>query len=120
MAKTRMKRRLAVLFIASYVAACRGGETRSTRTPFSGTTSAAHGSHDGKRPPDLRVVLNDPRLIAARDFQIARDFSAAGHVVDDERARPPTDPEAACAWSYVSGRLHALANESAAAAASFD
>src|ERR1019366_2876059 len=112
-----MTRRLGALFIASYVVACRGGEWRSARAPSLSTSSTANGSHDGKRPPELRVVLNDPRLIAARDFQIARDFSAAAHVVDDERARAPTDPEAACAWSYVSGRLHALANESAAAAA---
>jgi soluble lytic murein transglycosylase len=121
MAKTeRMTRRLGALFIASYIVACGGGDTwRRTHAP-STTSSSAVAARDAKHPPELRVVLNDPRLVAARDFQIARDFSAAARVVDDERARPPTDAAATCAWAYVSGRLHALANESAAAAGSFD
>jgi peptidoglycan lytic transglycosylase len=114
-----MKRRLAVLFIASYVAACRGGETRNAHAPLNNASSTTNGVHDLRHPPELRVVLNDPRLVAARDFQIARDFSAAAHVVDDERALP-ADPETTCAWAYVSGRLHALANEAPQAAASFD
>jgi soluble lytic murein transglycosylase len=115
-----MTRRLGALFIASYVVACGGGDTwraAHTTLPLGSSNVAAR---DAKQPPELRVVLNDPRLVAARDFQIARDFSAAAHVVDDERARPPADAAAECAWAYVSGKLHALANESAAAAGSFD
>jgi soluble lytic murein transglycosylase len=121
MAKTeRMSRRLGAVFIASYIVACGGGDTWRSTHVASPLSSAHVAARDSRHPPELRVVLNDPRLVAARDFQIARDFSAAAHVVDDERARPPTDAAASCAWAYVSGRLHALANESAAAAGSFD
>ena len=116
-----MTRRLGALFIASYVVACRGGDApRNVQTPSSATAASAKGPHDGKHPPELRVVLNDPRLVAARDFQVARDYSAAARVVDDERAKPSADPSTTCSWAYVSGRLHSLANEPAVAALSFD
>ncbi len=115
-----MTRRLGALFIASYIVACGGGDTLRGVHASSPLSSFNVAARDAKHPPELHVVLNDPRFIAARDYQIARDFSAAAHVVDDERARPPADAQAVCAWSYVSGRLHALANESAVAAVSFD
>ncbi|MEO8874095.1 MAG: hypothetical protein ABI461_00795, partial [Polyangiaceae bacterium] len=116
-----MSRRLGALFIASYVVACGGEDAqRNVHAPTATTASSASAGQSGKRPPDLHVVLNDPRLVAARDFQIARDFAAAAHVVDDERAKSSADPASTCAWAYVSGRLHMLANEPAVAALSFD
>ena len=119
MGKTnRMTLRLAVLCVASYAASCGGDSWRALHAP-----SPAHGlagARNGSSAPALRVVLNDPRLTAARDFQVARDFAAAARVVDDERAKGELDPVASCQWAYTSARLHALANESAAASVAFD
>ncbi len=120
MGKTnRVTLRLATFFIASYAASCGGDSWRALHAP-----STAHGlgaANSGtKEAPALHVVLNDPRLTAARDFQVARDFAAAARVVDDERAKGGLDASSSCQWAYASARLHALANEAAAASEAFD
>lgn len=115
----RVTLRVSALFVASYAVSCGGDAWRDLHTP-----AVPHGAHAGvvstNRVPDMHVVLNDPRLVAARDFQIARDFAAAARVVDDERAKGGLDTASACSWAYTSARLHLAANEAAAAATSFD
>jgi len=70
--------------------------------------------------PRLNVVLDDPRLASARAFDEARDASSAARELDAARATVTLDASHACAWSYVSGRLHLAAGEATEAAAAFD
>jgi soluble lytic murein transglycosylase len=70
--------------------------------------------------PDLHLVLDDPRVAAARERERAKDWSPAARAFDDAKQRASLGPDESCAWSYVSGRLHAAANEHAEAAAAFD
>jgi soluble lytic murein transglycosylase len=70
--------------------------------------------------PRLAVVLDDPRLVAARERDAAGDESAAAAEVDKVQAQASLDPAQACAWSYVAGRLHLAAGEAAEAVTAFD
>lgn len=115
----RLTPRLGAFFIASYAAAC-GGDALRAHSAIAPRAATHAGAVVVAKAPAMHVVLNDPRLRAARDYQIARDFAAAARVVDDERGKDGLDPAATCAWAYVSGRLHLLANEAPLAATSFD
>lgn len=69
--------------------------------------------------PELRVVLDDPRLSAVRGLERAKDYAAAAKAVRD--ARPADLPRAeACAWDYVEGRLSNAANQTAETIAAFE
>ena len=70
--------------------------------------------------PRLAVVLDDPRLAAARERDRARDPSGAAGAVDAALAAATLGPSEVCAWAFVAGRLHLQAGESALAAASFE
>ena len=80
------------------------------------------GSQDAAVPaidegmPRLAVVLDDPRLAAARERDRARDPSGAARAVDTARSSASLDAGTACAWAYVAGRLHLQAGENAEAA----
>jgi soluble lytic murein transglycosylase len=79
---------------------------------------AADHADDGM--PRLQVVLDDPRLAAARAFDVQRDSSAAAREVDAARATATLDAAQSCAWAYTAGRLHLAAGESGEAAAAFE
>ena len=70
--------------------------------------------------PRLAVVLDDPRLAAARERMRAHDPSGAAHELDAVRPSAALDPAQACAWSYVAGRLHLEAGEASEASAAFE
>jgi soluble lytic murein transglycosylase len=70
--------------------------------------------------PRLAVVLDDPRLAAARARDEARDASGAAREVDAARASATLDSAQGCTWAYVSGRLHLEASEASEAAAAFE
>jgi soluble lytic murein transglycosylase len=67
-------------------------------------------------------VLDDPRVAAARERDVARDASGAARELDRVLAgiAGSLDAARACVWAYTSGRLHMAAGEAAEAAASFD
>ncbi|MDP9000040.1 MAG: hypothetical protein M3O46_08015, partial [Myxococcota bacterium] len=70
--------------------------------------------------PKLNVVLADPRLANARDHEQAHDWAGAARLLDATRMTLALDDARACAWAYVSGRLHLAAGEWGEAAALFD
>jgi soluble lytic murein transglycosylase len=116
--------------------ACRGGnapEARPAAEPASAavvTTGMGGISPDAAAAdapvavdegmPKLDVVLDDPRLAAAREREGAHDPSAAARVLDAARTSVTLDGAHACAWAYLSGRLHSEAGEAAEAAVAFE
>jgi soluble lytic murein transglycosylase len=113
---------------------CRGGNAPEAR-PAAGPESAANvesvgstASVDGGAKesaqddgmPRLAVVLDDSRLLAARDRARAHDSAGAAGVLDAVGAQVSLDPSQACAWAYTSGRLHWEAGENKEALASFE
>jgi soluble lytic murein transglycosylase len=70
--------------------------------------------------PQIEVVLDDPRLAGAREYELARDDSAAAREVERVRAAVSLGVTQGCAWSYVSGRLHLAAGEASDAADAFE
>src|SRR5262245_34396163 len=121
------KARLTQLFTCGALAlGCRGGAAVGGAAPVVSSaqpapTTAPHAST--ARLPDLTVVLDDPRLAAARDLERARDHAGAARAIED--AKRGVRPEDACAWDYVEARLLAAASDERhepplAAAAAFD
>jgi soluble lytic murein transglycosylase len=85
-----------------------------------GGASEEAGDRVDQGLPRLAVVLDDPRLAAARAADEVRDASVAAREVDAARASATLDAGQACAWAYVAGRLHLEAGEAADAAAAFE
>jgi soluble lytic murein transglycosylase len=125
--------RAALLVVA--LGACRGGnapEARPAAEPASAavmTTGVGGAGQDAAADPPvavdegmprLDVVLHDPRLAAARERETAHDPSAAARVLDAARTAVTLDGAHACAWAYLSGRLHSEAGEAAETAAAFE
>lgn len=128
---------LAVLLAAP--CACRGGSTPEGRPPAepasasSGVTAtlpveAGAGGPDAgvaaapvdEGMPRLSVVLDDPRLVAARERDRAHDPAGAARAVEAAMTSATLEPSQACSWAFVAGRLHLRAGESAPAAAAFE
>ncbi|MGD0526735.1 MAG: hypothetical protein ABSE49_16435, partial [Polyangiaceae bacterium] len=70
--------------------------------------------------PLLTPVLDDPRLAAARAREREHDPAGAARAVDAARATASLSAAQACAWAYVSGRLHGDASEASEASAAFE
>jgi soluble lytic murein transglycosylase len=70
--------------------------------------------------PRLAVVLDDPRLTAARDRARLHDLSGAAAVLDTVGAQVSLGPAQVCAWAYASGRMHLEVGENREAIASFE
>jgi len=70
--------------------------------------------------PRIAVVLDDPRLLLARERVQARDDSAAAREVERVQAEVSLDATASCQWSFVAGRLHLAAGEASDAAVAFE
>ncbi|HEY6460762.1 MAG TPA: tetratricopeptide repeat protein, partial [Polyangiaceae bacterium] len=128
-----MRSRALVGLLVLCVGACRGGsppEVRPAAGPASAVsapTAIAFEVPDAGAAevaveagmPRLAIVLDDPRLAAARERVKSNDPSGAARVIDAARAGA-TDPAQACAWAYASGKLHQEAAESSEAAAAFE
>jgi soluble lytic murein transglycosylase len=70
--------------------------------------------------PRLAVVLDDPRLAAARERDRAHDSAGAARAADTAMASATLEPAQVCAWAFVAGRLHMQAGEAAPAASAFE
>jgi soluble lytic murein transglycosylase len=116
-----------VLFLA--MASCHGGDA-SQRPPRAETSVATPSLalDGGMAPvdplqvgmPRIAVVLDDPRLAAAREHHIAGDDAAAARDVEGVMGQVALGPTATCGWSYVAGKLHLSAGENPEAAAAFE
>jgi soluble lytic murein transglycosylase len=128
----RLARVASVAAPAVLVMACggRGGSAPEARPPAepslaqvvaaladAGDASAATAAD---ALPRLSVVLDDPRLALARDRVEAKDDFAAAREVDRVRAEVGLDAREACAWDYLSGRLHLSAGDANEAVAAFE
>jgi soluble lytic murein transglycosylase len=105
---------------AALAVSCRSssnvGPPAMTAPPSESKTATSIG---GARVPAVKVLLDDPRLAAARAFERAKDWASAAKAVHD--ARPPElAPADACAWDFLEGRLFALANATAEALSAFE
>ncbi len=125
--KNRALRRLLAASSLVGLVACRGQSAEpKVESPSPSTKDAATSDGGFAGPfevPALRVALHDPRLVEARARALVRDWSGAAQALDVARGatvQPALSAEDDCAWSYASGRLHATADESAAAAVAFD
>jgi soluble lytic murein transglycosylase len=91
--------------------------------PAAGDAAAGAGTEGGAADdgvPGISVVLDDPRLAAAKERELARDDSAAAQAVARAMDTATVSDEQRCAWSYVLGRLHLAAGEAVDAADAFD
>lgn len=70
--------------------------------------------------PALALVLDDPRLAAARESDAAGDEAAAAGEVQRVRSTVLLDARRACEWSYLAGRLYLAAGAPSDAAAAFE
>lgn len=124
-----------VVAALALVSSCRGGSANESRPPAEPASAAVPlaraGSADGgvddaggplleQGLPRIAVVLDDPRLAAARDRARDKDYTAAARAVDAAMATGGLDALRTCEWAYVSGSLHAQAEEYAEAAAAFE
>jgi soluble lytic murein transglycosylase len=98
------------------LASCHSG---STPAPPAVTPPAVTSPGASTSLPAVNVLLDDPRLAAARGFERSKDYGLAARAVRQSRPSdlPPVD---ACAWDFLEGRLFALANETAEALGSFE
>ena len=73
--------------------------------------------------PPMHVVLDEPRFVAVRERERAKDWTAAARAFDAARgtteAGVNVGVQVACALDFVSGRLHFAAGEYPEAAAAF-
>jgi soluble lytic murein transglycosylase len=117
------------------IGACRGGSAPEARPPVEpasaisvqpatallvGEAGAPVAAAVGAGMPPLAVVLDDPRLAAARAREREHDPAAAAAALDAARASAALTGTQACAWAYVSGRLHLDAGETSEASAAFE
>jgi soluble lytic murein transglycosylase len=73
--------------------------------------------------PPVRAVLDDPRLVDAQTFELARDHESAAHAMEvahDALGAARLDDNDECEWQYVTGRLYLEASDPADAARAFD
>ena len=109
--------------------ACRGGspppaQPASSSPAASAAFPAAGSLSDGGLAafgmPPVDVVLDDPRLAAARALEQDGNDLGAAREVDRVRPGVTLEHERACAWSFVAGRLHFAADDFSESAAAFD
>lgn len=70
--------------------------------------------------PPVAVVLDDPRLEAARRSEVDGDHAAGAREILRVQSTLSLAPKRACAWSYLAGRLYLAAGEASDAAAAFE
>lgn len=101
------------------VSGCRSGGGETVGPPASTPPAPeAKAMSRASVVPSVHVLLDDPRLAAARGFERAKDWPAAAKAVHD--ARPANLPEAeGCAWDYLEGRLYTAAGSTEEALAAY-
>jgi len=92
-----------------------GGEVKAAETKI--PPPPVRGTHE---LPKVEPVYDDPRLAGVREVERAHDYAQAARLMDDARRTHPNEVASICAWSYVAGRLHMLANELPDATNAFD
>src|SRR5690606_4553564 len=91
------------------VMACRSGSNVAPPVVRGAASAEAKPAVKGGIPT-VRVLLDDPRLAAARGFDHAKDWPAAAKAVREARPVDLAGPEA-CRWDYLEARLLVLAGE---------
>ncbi len=104
--------------------ACRRGDVEPTHSPPGLLDAEAGAPHDAsiEAPTSgirLRPALADPRLSAVRAALRKRDARGAAVAAEETATRSGLSPEDSCAFSHVSGRLHAAASDPRGAIAAF-
>ncbi len=100
------------------------GTTSASASATPDSPDAAVSADTAASPPSdlpkIAVVLDDPRLAAARERDRAHDPAGVARVLEDVmRAQPPSAADE-CAWRYVVARMHLAAGAQIEAAAAFD
>ncbi|MBV9947958.1 MAG: lytic transglycosylase domain-containing protein [Myxococcales bacterium] len=131
--------------LVGVVGGCRGGHVPEDRPPVEpgmrpiaaagGAPASASGEADATASanpaipaltpamrglPKVALTLDDPRLALVREQEQAHDFSSAARTLDAVRLQATLDPAQACAWSYLSGKLHLAAGETTEAVTAFE
>jgi soluble lytic murein transglycosylase len=109
------------LALAFGIAGCRSGSNVGPPV-VSGPAPDAKASTLAKNAngrPEVKVLLDDPRLAAARTFERGKDWAAAAKALRDARPNDLSRLDA-CAWDYLEGRLSKEANQTAEAAMAFE
>ncbi len=119
--------------LGALACACRGGRASAARpaaepSGLQSQSAASEGKADaGEAPsgiedglPKIALVLDDPRLAAARSREDAGDEAAAAREVERVSATASLDARRTCEWTYVAGRLHLAAGEVSDAARAFE
>jgi soluble lytic murein transglycosylase len=110
------------LLAAAFAVGCRGG---SNATPPLVTNTPNAEAKPGPPVsaamvlPGVRVLLDDPRLVRARDLDRAKDSMGAYRAVHEAHPTDLSVPER-CAWDYLEGRLALAANLMAEAQLAFE
>lgn len=109
------------LVLAGSVVGCPSGSNvaPSIATTQPPDTKAGRVARNANGRPELRVVLDDPRLAAAHGFERAKDWPAALKALREARPADLSRAEA-CGWDYVEGRLASAAKFDVEAAAAFE
>jgi soluble lytic murein transglycosylase len=107
--------------VGASASACRSGSNVAPPvvTPPASAEAKAAAKNPSMTVPVVRVLLDDPRLSAARAFDRAKDWGAAAKAVHDARPLDLTPPDA-CAWDYLEGRLFTAAGSTNEALLAFE
>lgn len=102
----------------AYLPACRSGTSApppAVKLQASGTAAPARTS---PFLPAVHVLLDDPRLAAARTFERNKEYASAANAVAAARPENLT-PTERCSWDYLEGRLLLLGGDGLAADVAF-
>ncbi len=114
--------RLSIMAIAVVAACHQGASEPKVQEPIAIVQDASSGDA-GPSPldaPTIDVVLSDPALQDAAQRAQNGDLSGAAKAIAETRDRLKISGDRACAWNYVEGRMHVLANEDADAVVAYD
>ncbi|MCL2723852.1 MAG: lytic transglycosylase domain-containing protein [Polyangiaceae bacterium] len=108
-----------LLFLACAIPGCRSGSTAAPPSVSAPVKAEAAAAVSAASPiPAVHVLLDDPRLAKAKDFDRNKDWASAARAVHEAR---PADLSAmdACAWDYLEGRYALASGDGIVAAESF-
>lgn len=114
-----------VLLAAGASAGCRGGQREAAPTPVvsSAPPTSATVSRDaptGPALPDVRPLLDDPKLAAARERDRAKDSAGAARALGEARRAGGLPERDGCLLAFLEGTRHAAAGAASEAIAAFD
>lgn len=110
--------------------ACRGGQREASPTPVVSSAPASAssaparpaitGAAAGPSLPEVRPLLDDPRLAKARERDRAKDPAGAARELAEARRAGGFDARDACLLAFVEGTRQAAAGATAEALLAFD